>query len=195
VILFAISSLLGIISLLFLEKSTFSTSLLTFFIAWFLVMVAMMFVRLPRHGVFASLETRKFLKFIIDVVYDIEKGWRQITRRKGLLAKLSLLGIGGFVLTFITTYIEFQAIGVYISPAALGLYTAISSATILISLTPGAIGIKEGLLILTSPVMGITNVQVLQVAVIDRGITFLLLVLLYAAAKLTRTRAYKRITE
>src|SRR5690606_29279096 len=136
-----------------------SSGLLFFFGLWFLTMIAMMFIRLPSRVHLAKLEKRKLSKFVIDVIYDIEKGWQQITSRKGLLLKLAFLGVSGYVLTYFTSYIEFRAVGAHISPAALGLYTAISATTILVSVTPGAIGVKEGLLILNSSVMGVTNDQ------------------------------------
>ena len=183
VILFGIGSLIGVVSLLFLDNSAHGNGLLVFFSVWFVSMVALMFARLPKRSRFEWTKKNKITATIIEIVYDIERGWAKITKTDKLLTKLTLLGASGFVITFFTSMVEFNAIGVSISPAALGLYTAISATAILISFTPGAIGIKEGLLIVNSSALGLSTEQILQVAVIDRGITFLLLGVLYFVTK------------
>lgn len=195
VILFAANSILALISLLFLRETRYRNGLMLFFGLWLLAMLGMMFISLPRRERLAKLESRRLPKFIITVLYDIEEGWRRITTRKLLLAKLSTLSVSGFAITFITTLIEFHAIHAHISPAGLGLYTAISSTAILISLTPGSIGIRESLLLITSSVMGVSNSQILQVAVIDRGVTFLLLGLLYLATKVLRPKSSTKLQQ
>lgn len=175
VILFGFGSLLGLISLLFIENNPQRNGLLVFFAVWFVVMVGLIFIKLPNQNRFTNLQKNKVGNFIVTVLYSIEKGWGQIKSTKNLILKLSLLSLSGYILLFIITWIEFSAIGVDVSPAGLGLYSAISSSAILLSFTPGAIGIKEGLLILNASVMGVTNDQILQVAVIDRALMFLLL--------------------
>jgi uncharacterized membrane protein YbhN (UPF0104 family) len=46
---------------------------------------------------------------------------------------------------------------------------------LLISLTPGALGIREGIFFLTSDVLGISNEEIMQLALLDRGVTVLTL--------------------
>lgn len=180
VILFIANSLLAIVSLLLLSKSSYRSGLLAFFIVWLAVLIALMFVRLPAREKLKRLESYRLTKFIIGVVYDIESGWQSLIKDKLLVSKLCLLGLAGFLITAVTTVLEFHALGASISIAAVGFYTAMINSSLLINLTPGAIGIRESLLLLTSSVMGITNTQILQVAVIDRGITLLTLIILYA---------------
>lgn len=179
VIIFIANSALAIISLLFLSQSSYKSGLLAFFAVWFVVLLGLMFVRLPAREKIKRLESKKLTKFIVTVIYDIENGWRTLVKDHTLVSKLCLLALASFAITAITATFEFHAIRASLSLPALGFYTAVSTSSMLISLTPGAIGIRESLLLLTSSVMGVTGTQILQVAVIDRGVTFLTLAILY----------------
>jgi uncharacterized protein (TIRG00374 family) len=179
VILFAANSLLAVVSLVFLSKTNPSPGLFIFFTVWLTVMILLMFARLPKRERLYKFEHRRLAKFVITVVYDIETGWHKLISHRGLVAKLFFLATCGFIITFLTGLLEFRAIGVTISVAGLGLYTAVSTSSMLISLTPGAIGIRESLLIVTSSAMGVTANQILQVAVIDRAVSFAILGILY----------------
>jgi uncharacterized protein (TIRG00374 family) len=179
VILFAANSLLAILSLLFLRNNAHSKGLFIFFAAWLAVMIILMFMRLPKREVISRYERNRVTKFIATAVYDMESGWRRLIRNRKLVPKLFFLACCGFAITFITGYLEFRAIDASISLAGLGLFTAVSTSSMLVSLTPGAIGIRESLLLLTSSAMGVTSDQILQVAVIDRAVSFAVLGVLY----------------
>lgn len=183
VILFGIYSFLGAISVMFLPSSSQATTLLTFFVVWFIFMVALMFLRLPSKEKLKFLDKHKYTKYFSDIIFDIEKGWRQIVKSKKLMLRLIFIGLAGLAVTALSSYVEFRAVGVHISPAALGLHTALSATAILVSLTPGAIGIKEGILVLNSSVMNVTNEQIIAVSVIDRGMMFVVITLLYIFSK------------
>jgi uncharacterized membrane protein YbhN (UPF0104 family) len=58
------------------------------------------------------------------------------------------------------------------------LYTCISGVSLLISITPGSLGLREAVFLLTSESIGLTSEQIMQLAFLDRGIMFLLLVIL-----------------
>jgi uncharacterized protein (TIRG00374 family) len=183
VILFSIYSLLGVASLSFASRSNQSKSLLLFYICWFIFMTILMFSKLPERNKLKLLDSFRPTKYMVEVVYDIEKGWTMIVKQKKLLLRLVLLGVAGLAVTGFATYIEFRAIDVSLSMPALGLHTSLSATSILISITPGALGIKEGLLVLNSSIMNVTSEQVLQVAVIDRSITFIIIFILAIVSK------------
>jgi len=178
-ILFAANCVLAIISLLNIERTPFVSSLLIFFTVWLAIMILLMLIRLPNINKFKRFEKNKASKFIIKALYETETGWRLIQKKRHLVLKLLMLAMLGFAITFVTGLIEFNAVSAEISLAGLGLYTAISTTSMLISLTPGAIGIRESLLLLTSSAVGVSREQILQVAVIDRGVTFIVLAVLY----------------
>ena len=135
VIVFAANSLLAIISLLFLHKSSYSAGLVLFFSLWLLAMIVLMFLRLPGRERLARFESNKLLKFFLTVLYDIENGWHMLMKRRKLVGKLAILALAGFVVTFVNGLVEFHAIRASISMAGLGLYTAISTSSMLVSLT------------------------------------------------------------
>lgn len=188
VIVFAANSLLAVVSLVFLSKTNPSPGLFLFFTAWLAVMVMMMFARLPKRARLSRFERRRLSKFVITVVYDIETGWRRLVSHRGLVPKLFFLAGCGFAVTFLTGLLEFNAVNASISIAGLGLYTAVSTSSMLVSLTPGAIGIRESLLLVTSSAMGVTTDQILQVAVIDRAVSFAVLGILYLLTHLIKPK-------
>lgn len=182
-ILFAISNVLAIISLLLLGTSPQRSGLLVFFSVWLAVLIALMFARLPDRSKLKALDKHKVMNFLWSAIYEIETGWRRLLKTRGMLFKLCLLALVVFTVSYLMALFEFKAIHAPISLAALGLYTAISNSSMLISLTPGAIGIRESLLLVTSSTIGVSNAQILQVSVIDRAASFLLLFILYLATK------------
>ena len=68
------------------------------------------------------------------------------------------------------------------------LYAAFTVVGMLVSFTPGAIGIRESMLFLIGKTMGITNVEILQVAVLDRGTSFLYMGLLFLLTRNNKTK-------
>jgi uncharacterized protein (TIRG00374 family) len=185
-ILFSVNNLLAIISLLLLDSSSYRNSLLLFFSVWLVVLVGLMFARLPDRKKVTKIDRGRIAKYFWNALYEVESGWHQLLRSPRSLPKMTSLALGGFFVTYATTFVEFKALDINISLAALGLYTVISISSMLISLTPGAIGIRESLLLLTSSAMGVSNAEILQVSIIDRGASFLVLFILYVALKLMK---------
>lgn len=182
-IIFIANSALAIVSILLLNKSRQTMPLLIFFSVWLAVLVALTFVRLPKKSRWDRFKN-KYVKYLVTVVYDIEEGWHILIKNKALMVKLMLLGFSGFAITFFLTLVEFNAINVHVSLPALGLYTSLVTVSMLLSFTPGAIGIRETILIFVSVTLGVTNAQILQVAVIDRGVNFVVLLMLFAVIRI-----------
>lgn len=188
-ILFTVNCSMAILSISLLRESQQTASLLLFFGVWLALLLALLFVRMPSWERFMRNARKKYTKFVFKTLVDIEKGWQLIQRDKKLLRRLITLAFLGFLTNYFVAFIEFQAIGVSISPPALGLYAVLVTVSLLVSLTPGAIGIREAILLLVSSTLGVTNQEILQVAVIDRGVNFALLFVLFA---LTRSGKLKR---
>lgn len=85
---------------------------------------------------------------------------------------------------------EFWAIGIKIQIPSLFLYTSFVTTSVLISLTPGAIGIRETILLVTSVTIGINTSQILNLALLDRAVNFSLLFLLFS---LSRSRKFRKL--
>lgn len=187
-IMFQFNNLLAIGSLLVLPRSHESLYTLLFFILWLIGFGILSIMRLPKRERLARLERNKFARIIIKVLYDIETGWKLILSRRQLLVRMAVLAVINLVALYATNYIEFAALHIHTTPAAMGLYTAIVQASMLISLTPGAVGIREAALILLGLTLGISNQQIIQVAILDRGINFVLLGILALSTRHSRLK-------
>jgi len=58
--------------------------------------------------------------------------------------------------------------------------------TLLVSITPGSLGLREGIFILTLEILGITTDQVMQLALLDRGLMVLTLILSFILINLVK---------
>lgn len=178
-LMFMFNSLLAVGSLLLLARTQQTGYLLAFFAVWFAVFFGLAFVRLPARQKLAFLTKNKVGRLIYKALYDIEEGWRVLLSNKRLLAKMAGLSLMSLVAIYFTSLVEFYALGIDVSWAALGLYTALVQVAMLLSITPGAIGIREAILVIIATTMGITGQEIIQVAIIDRGVHFLLLGVLF----------------
>ena len=50
---------------------------------------------------------------------------------------------------------------------------------LLVSLTPASLGIREGIFSITSDILGINNEEIMQLALLDRGVSVINLVVLF----------------
>lgn len=187
IILFSVVCLSAILGLIFLEE--INNILLPFFVGWLLIMAGVILKKMPGEKFLKRRFKKGLIATAINVLFDIENGWRILIRNKDLTKKLVFLAVLSFVTQLFISFIEFRAIGVSLSMAALVLYTSLVVVSLLISFTPGAIGIREAILLVFGSVMGVTNEQIIQVAVIDRGATFGLLFVLFI---LSRSRNVKK---
>ncbi len=189
-LLFTVNCSLAIVSVLLLKHTRQTKTLLLFFGLWLLVLIVLMFLRLPKRERLARFEKGRFGRFVVKTLYEVESGWHLIFSRKKLLTKLIGLAFLSFFVTFATSWVEFNAVHVSISVPALGLYTAFVVVSMLVSLTPAAIGIRESMLFIISSTLGVSNAAILQVAVIDRGVNFLLLFVLFLATRNKRAKKF-----
>jgi len=186
------NSLLAVVGLLLLPHGNHTNFLLLVFGGWFILFLGLMFVKLPQRQKFAWLERNKLGKLLVKTTYDIEDGWQVMLHKRKLLVQMIVLAIVNLVALYFVNYVEFVALDIHVTAAAMMLYTAIVQASLLISLTPGAVGLRETLLIVLGGTLGITNEQIVQVAILDRGIYFVMLGALFL---LTRHSKFRRNME
>lgn len=183
-ILFLINSLFAIISLIAINISDNWSSfwLLLFFGAWLLGLLSLVVLKLPEKYRESSMKHQIFNK-VIRLIYEAYDGWLLLKNHPNLMYRLGAVASGVFIVSLTASFIEFSVFDIEISLASLGLYTSLSVVSILFAITPGAIGIRETLLIFASDAMGITNEQVIQVAILDRAITYITLFVLGAITR------------
>ncbi|HET6924803.1 MAG TPA: lysylphosphatidylglycerol synthase transmembrane domain-containing protein [Candidatus Saccharimonadales bacterium] len=186
--MFQFNSLLAIGSLLALPHTDQTGFVLAIFVAWFVVFFLLTFVKLPPRERMRWLSRHKPGSLLTKVLYDIEDGWKVLVGNRKLLVQMLVLAVANLLTLYLINYVEFRALGIHVSPAAMGLYTAIVQASLLLSITPGAVGIREAALLVLAGTLGITNQQIIQVAILDRGIYFLLLGVLFMVTRHSKLR-------
>jgi uncharacterized membrane protein YbhN (UPF0104 family) len=97
-----------------------------------------------------------------------------------LIAILQLCGSG------LAYYIGLESIGADVTLGALLIYTGVSQFSILIAITPGAVGFREGLLLLVSSQMGLNTQDIVLAATIDRLVFFITLAIITPFAAVNR---------
>jgi uncharacterized protein (TIRG00374 family) len=130
----------------------------------------------------------KPVRRILRYLTDIEDGWRRMTAMPVLLVKLVGLAALSVAAQFLIAFVSFDSIGADVSWASLAVYVSIVMISLLVAVTPGAIGIREAMLLLVSETLGVSDGEIIQVAVIDRGVTFAVLFALFLATRSTRLR-------
>ncbi|MFC1884955.1 lysylphosphatidylglycerol synthase domain-containing protein [Thermodesulfobacteriota bacterium] len=108
--------------------------------------------------------------------------WDQIRNDKSILYRFSLLILIRALLLGVALKLSFSVSELYISyPNAL-LLGIIGSFAILISITPGGFGVVEGILLLSSPLVGTGSEEMLVAALIHRTMFVFTLLLLWPFA-------------
>lgn len=179
-LIFIINASLGIISLLLVSSSEGLqyTGALLFFSTLLVTSLVLCFIRLPDSSSPSKKgrvsKAYRYLKSMIT-------GWNRIVRNKRLLVHLSFLVTLQLGLTILIGWLEFSALNISIGLPELLLFSVLGSLSIFISLTPANLGVKEGIYLLTASVIGITTPQIVSIALIDRGILFGTLFILWLA--------------
>ena len=150
--------------------------LLIFFSALFFAMLFLIFVRFPAKK---TINTKNsFLEKVSRFLQKFIQGWDTIVKNRKLLKNLIFVTVGHVLVNTIIIFVEFIALNITIDIPNLMLYSSLSGASLLISLTPGSLGIREGVFLITSQSIGLVEEQILQLAIVDRGIMFILLVIM-----------------
>jgi len=186
IVIFGVNALFAIITLLLIHiiYAAVPIALFLFFSLILFGMLVLVFLRIrfipEKAG--ASKLGRKFL----EVVSRILNGWKMISGDKNLLITFVLITVVNFlVMTFIYA-IEFFALAVESNLLTILLYNCLAGVSLLISFTPGALGIKEGIYFVTSEVLVISREQIMLLALLDRGITVLTLFFWFVVLTLWR---------
>jgi uncharacterized membrane protein YbhN (UPF0104 family) len=189
VILFAINFALAIAGLWTLDLDQNASRLLALFGSGLLLVLLSAFIRLPHRFRADKARRSKLANRLVRYLIDIEDGWRRLLGMPGLLIRLVGLAALSVVAQFLIASVSFDSIGAEISWAALAVYVSIVTISLLVAVTPGAIGIREAMLLLISETLGVTGTDILQVAVIDRGVTFALLLAIFVLTRNARLRS------
>jgi len=170
-ILFFMISLLILLATIFLylEYQIFNLALTIVF--------AVIFISIILFALFTPTE-KESQNWFIKKLNEIIKGWNLLKSDRLLLVKLSLLALVYSLVGILFMYFSFQSIGislVFIMVLYLYLVTRVS---FVFSITPSSLGIHEVLMIITASVVSISASDTILVAMINRTVGFLTVVIL-----------------
>ena len=153
-------------------KETYIT-LILFFSVLIAGMIVLIFLRVSLNKIFKN--SKGIINIVISFLDKFLVGWDLIVKSGNLFIKLILLAFANIFVNILIVYIEFISIEKVGDIIDVVLYTCISGISLFISITPGSLGLREGVLLLTSDSLGLTSSEVMELAFLDRGIMFLLL--------------------
>ena len=179
IIVFLVNAFVGLISLVVISMKYGITSipLYLFFGGLFVAMLVLSFVKFPVKKIKGS--KNKVLDKVLSVIKNILEGWNMIVENKRLLISLIVITLVALVAGIALFYFEFRALSIDASIMNVILYNCLSGVSLLVSITPGSLGIREGIFSITSDILGISNEQIMQLALLDRGVSVIVLVVLF----------------
>jgi len=185
IIVFLVNAFIGLISLVVISIKYDVTSipLYLFFGGLFVVMLVLSFMKFPIKKIKGS--KNKIIDKVLGVIKNILEGWNMIVENKRLLLSLIVITLIALVAGIALFHFEFRALNIDVSIMNVILYNCLSGLSLLVSITPGSLGIREGIFSITSDILGINNEQIMQLALLDRGIIVIVLVMLFGVLYLT----------
>ncbi len=177
VIFFLTNSVISIVILLskYLINGELFFPLILFFSLVLIGMLILIFVRLPIKKIIEKTDgiVEKTFLFVDKFV----KGWDLIVKDRKNFLMLILIALGNIFLNVVIVFIEFISIDKIPKILDVILYTAISGVSLLVSITPGSLGIREGIFLITSQSIGLSEAEIMRLAFLDRGVMFILLLI------------------
>lgn len=162
IVIFWTNSLFGVMAMLFrkfVHNQEIPLDLFMFFL-----MVFVFFSTIMIFSPKVPLTRYSFINRFIKVIND----WKLINRNKRVIFPLIFLTILNIGITTFASYFEFVLIGERIDIDKLVVYTIFSSFSLLVSVTPGNVGIRESFAAYSAFVLGIPLPLVLVVSMVDR---------------------------
>jgi uncharacterized membrane protein YbhN (UPF0104 family) len=145
---------------LYLVSGITATSLLLFFLGLSCVLTYIVFYA----PVFQEHSNRFFAK-----VLRILNSWDRIRKNRKLVIKFALVTTIQLLLIGIILYVSFSVSGISVYYPQAMLIAFVGRMGMLLGITPGSVGIVEGMFLVISPLLGIGREEMLVAAFIRRG--------------------------
>lgn len=197
ILVFLESSFLGLVALYFLR----SRSGMSYFVPLVLVLAAIfivsIFLSIFRFPIRPVEDIKNiYLRRTLRLFFRILQGWNHITSHRQLMIKLVGLTFISLVLTSLISWLIIQSLHFHIGLASLVLFGVLGTLSLFINITPANLGIKEAIYLFSSSILGFSTAQILSIALIDRGVLFLVLAGLWAIShKLKSPLQETKLTE
>lgn len=174
ILLFLIYSIVALLSLgiKYITTDVYFPLITIFFI---LLLIAMILVIAFSKFNIKDTYKNKLVKKVLIVINNFILSWDNIVKKRNIFLNLILLTTGNILISWIIYLLEFNSLNIHINILDTLLYTCISGVSLLISITPGSLGLREAMFLFTSESIGLKEDQIIQLALLDRGIMYILL--------------------
>ena len=163
VLVFLIASLLGLISMLFIKISynLFNLPVFILFLGIFLFMFLIIILspKIPESK-------NKWLNRFIKVI----NGWHLIKNNKRVIFIVSIITLIQLALGAISSILTYRIIGLDLSFSKALFLSAIGNLSILVSITPGNLGVGDAIAVFSASLIGITLTQAVAATILGRAI-------------------------
>ncbi len=171
VIIFLIASFLGIISMLIINYlyGIFNLPIFILFLSilLFLTLIIIISPELPESK-------NKWLNRFIKVI----NGWHLIKNNKRVISVVSIITLTSLVLGALGTMLTYSIIGINLSFFSALFLASIGNLSILISITPGNLGIGDAISVFSAAIIGISLTQAVAATILGRAIGLIVIFIL-----------------
>lgn len=190
-IVFLVNSFFGLVALVMLRSRTSShyRLLVVTFAGLMLFSLALAFIKIP-SSVMTKLKNKSLVR-IANLLQKVAQGWERITNDKKLLGQLAAITTSQLFLTVGITWLIIHSLHLSAELGALLLFAVISSLSLFLNITPANLGIKEALYIFWGGVLGFSATQIISIALIDRGVMFIIMLVSYLVLRSSETYRLK----
>jgi uncharacterized protein (TIRG00374 family) len=177
ILLFLIYSILALLALgiKYIDTEIYFPIVTLFFV---LLFIGTLLVIVFRKFEVKNISENKYIQKILTVLNKFISSWDNIVKRKDIFINLILLTTGNILINWVIYIVEFHSLNLNINILDTLLYTCLSGVSLLISITPGSLGLREAVFLFTSESIGLTEEQIMQLAFLDRGVMYVLLLVL-----------------
>ena len=173
IIVFWTNSLLGVITM-FVQKYLLGEEIpLNLFFFFLIVFIFFSLVILFSPQI--PLTRISFFNKFINVINN----WKLISKNKNLILMLIALSISNIAIITFSTFYQFQLIGAELNLYKLVIYTIFSGFSLMVSVTPGNIGIRESFSLYSALLLNISLPLVIVVSIVDRAVNFVVSIVLF----------------
>lgn len=189
ILVFLVDSFMGLVAMYLLRSRSSSSAyglLVVIFAIIFMVSAALSIFKVPIKSMDGA--KNQYLHRALKIIYQILHGWNHIVSHKRLMVQLVGLSFASLALTAAMTWMIIHSIHLTVGFAPLMLFGVLNSLSLFINLTPANLGVKEAIYLFSSHVLGFSLNQIVLIALIDRGVLFLVLLILWASSSNMRER-------
>lgn len=194
VIVFLCTSFFGLISLFALSgfgNARFTPILLVFLVIFVGSIITMLLPPISEKQLGRIKQTK--IKRFVSLLNQVANGWDVIKKDNKLITKLVLVTIASFAATCLITKLIAVSLGIDISFSGVVLMSSLGALSFIINVTPANFGVKESIYAFSATIIGITGPQALSIALVDRGVLFFIMVIMWAlTSRLKSIRGEKK---